>query len=416
MTFKPQPFRLTNGTRRVFQSANDRVRDLTSAAGVVLLLIGTIGLSGCAGYLPHDGPTGKAVSETPSNPQLAGIQLVKVDYSLANHIRQRLDEPDLALFNEFANPQPQGYVLGAGDVVQVYIWEAPPAMLFASGLVTTTNLSGSVMTTIPDQMVGPTGKIDIPFAGQIVCSGKTPDQISAEIRKRLKGLAHDPQVVVKLVNNRARNISVVGNVKQSTQVPMIPGGVSILQALAAAGGVDQPVSKVTIQLARNGKFIQMPLMDVIRNPKYNIPLSAEDVLTALYQPLRVTTMGAIGQTKEIDFEATGISLAQTLARAGGLNPNQSDAQSVFVFRFEKPSLLKHWPQPVKLAENGQVPVIFQFDFKDPATFFAAQTFPIQDHDLIYVASAPSTDLQKFLNLVGQIVYTFQTLKSFGVIN
>lgn len=379
------------------------------------LLAGFAALSGCAGFLPYDGPSASAVSNVTNAKQLAGVQLVNVNYALARHLRQTIDQPRRATLKTFANPHPQSYTLGPGDVVQVYIWEAPPAMLFSAAPTSVTSSSGAVMTTIPAQMVDTDGTIDIPFAGKIMCDGKTPNQIGAEIRRRLHGIAHDPQVVVKLVDNHAQSISVVGNVKQSRQIPMIPGGVSVLQALAAAGGVDRPVSKVTLQLARNGRVLRLPLMDVIRNPEDNIPLRSGDILTALYQPLRVTVMGATKRTKEIDFEATGITLAQALARSGGLNTNQANAQAVYVFRFERPSLLPHWPKPVKLAANGKVPVVFRFNFSNPTTFFAAQTFPIQNHDLIYVATAPSVDLQKFLGLVVQIVYPFQTLNSLGVI-
>ncbi len=381
----------------------------------VALLAGLAGLSGCAGFLPHDGPTAGTVSDVASSQQLRGIQLVNVDYPLARHIQQWLDRPRLGLLKTFANPHPEGYTLGPGDVVEVYIWEAPPAMLFSPVTTVVTGSSGAVMTTIPAQIVGTDGEISIPFAGMIPCDDKTPNQISLEIRKRLNGIAHDPQVVVKLVNNYAQSISVVGNVKQSRQVPMLPGGVTVLQALAAAGGVVKPVSKVTLQLARNGKVLQLPLMDVIRNPQDNISLRSGDILTALYQPLHVTVMGATLQTKEVNFEASGITLVQALARVGGLNTNQADAQAVYVFRFEQPSLLPHWPQPVKPTADGKIPVVFRFDFSDPATFFAAQTFPIQNHDLIYVATAPSQDISKFLSLIVQIVYPFQTLNALGVI-
>lgn len=387
----------------------------TRAAQVLATLAGLAALSGCAGFLPHDGPAAGEVSNMANAKQPSGIQLVNVNYALARHVRQRLDQPRLAQLKTFANPNPQVYTLGPGDVVQIYIWEAPPAMLFSPSSTSVTAPSGAVMTEIPAQMVGPDGSIEIPFAGRIACDGRTPNQIGAQIRQRLNGLAHDPQVVVKLVDNHAQSISVVGNVNQSQQVPMIPGGVSVLQALAAAGGVNRPVSKVTLQLARSGKVLRLPLMDVIRNPEDNISLRSGDVLTALYQPLRVTIMGATMQAKELDFEATGISLAQALARSGGLNTNQADARAVYVFRFERPSLLPHWPKPVKVGANGRVPVVFRFDLSNPATFFAAQTFPIQNHDLIYVATAPSVDLQKFLSLVVQIVYPFQTLNSLGLL-
>ena len=63
-----------------------------------------------------------------------------------------------------------------------------------------------------------------------------------------------------------------------------------------------------------------------------------------------------------------------------------------------------------------LPTIFQFNLRDPATFFVAQSFPVRDHDLIYVSDSPSTDLQRVLNVVGSIVYPFASLQNLGVIH
>lgn len=381
------------------------------------LLLGPLlfGLSACSAYLPYAGPRAATVNAVASNRQLAGIQLVNVDYAMARQIKDTLARPRLKWLRDFVNQDPQRYVIGLGDVLQVYIWEAPPAMLFAPILATSPTDSGSIMTTIPSQMVGADGDISVPFVGMIPCAGRTLTQIATEIRKRLLGVAHDPQVVVHLAQNHAQSISVVGNVKKSLQVPLIPGGVNILQAIAAAGGVDRPVSKVTIQVTHDGKVLQMPLPAIIRCPLYNLSLRAGDIVTALYRPLRVTVMGATMQSKELAFKASGTSLGEALARVGGLNGNEADARAVYVFRFERPSLLRHWPKPLRTQRDGRVPVVFRMDFSNPATLFAAQTFPIQNHDLIYVATAPVADLQKFLGLIVQIVYPIQGLTSAGFI-
>jgi polysaccharide export outer membrane protein len=383
----------------------------------LLLLSVGLGLAGCAGYMPYSGPRASQVNAVASNRSLHGIQLVDVNYGLAKNIQEKLRVPKLQLLQDFRNPDPRLYTVGPGDTLQIYLWEAPPAMLFAaaSGSSSTSTASGAMMTTIPEQMVGSDGDIRMPFAGEILCAGKTLNQIADEIQQRLASMAHDPQVVVRLVSNHAQSISVVGNVKKSTQVPLIPGGVTVLQALAAAGGVDQAVSKVSIQISHAGKVIQLPLQDVVQNPEENISLRAGDVVTALYKPLRVTIMGATHKPQELDFEASGISLAQALARSGGLDGTAADAKAVFVFRMENPDLLTNWPQPLHPLPNGKVPVVFRFDFSNPATLFAAQNFPIQNHDLVYVASAPITDLQKFLGLIVQIVYPIQGLTTAGVV-
>lgn len=377
------------------------------------LLLGSMTLAGCSAYLPYAGPRAAQVNQVEKNPALRGIRLVNVDYALAYALKARWEHPDLQLLQGFRDTHPGRYTVGPGDVLEIHVWEAPPAMLFTPGAESTSTPSGSIMTTIPPQLVNGNGEVFMPFAGEIPCSDKTPQEIAAEIRSGLQGKAHDPQVVVSLVRNRAQSISVVGNVKKSMEVPVEPGGVSVLQALAAAGGVVQPVSKVTIQISRAGQVLRLPLESIISHPDENIPLRAGDVLTALYQPLRVTVMGATQQTKEIDFEASGISLTQALARAGGLNGNEADARAVFVFRLESPQDvpgLAHGP-----LVDGKVPVVFRFDFSNPATLFVAQQFPIQNHDLIYVANAPITDLQKFLGLIVQIVYPIQGLTTAGVI-
>lgn len=372
-----------------------------------------LGLAGCSAYLPYAGPRAARVENVAHNRELRGIHLLDVNYAVAHQFRAAWDHPDRQLLQVFRNPAPAQYTVGPGDVLEVHIWEAPPAMLFAPSAVSTNTSSGSIMTTIPPQMVNGNGSITIPFAGSVPCTDKTTQEIAQEIRTDLAQKAHDPQVVVSLVRNRAQAISVVGNVKDSKQVPLEPGGVSILQALAAAGGVVQPVSKVSIQISRAGQVLQLPLENIVRNPEENISLRAGDVLTALYQPLRVTVMGATRETKEIDFEASGISLALALARAGGINGNEADARAVFVFRMESPKLFPQWAHGPLV--DGKVPVVFRFDFSNPATLFAAQEFPIQDHDLIYVASAPVTDLQKFLGLIVQMVYPIQGLTTAGVI-
>jgi len=133
-----------------------------------------------------------------------------------------------------------------------------------------------------------------------------------------------------------------------------------------------------------------------------------DVVTAYFQSHSFTVLGATGKNDEVNFEAQGISLAQALARAGGLQDNRADVQGVFLFRFE-PVDAMDWPtRPVMATPDGKVPVIYRANLKDPATFFAAQNFPVMDKDLLYVSNASATELQKFLNLIMSVAYPAMT--------
>jgi polysaccharide export outer membrane protein len=182
-------------------------------------------------------------------------------------------------------------------------------------------------------------------------------------------------------------------------MPLTPGGERLLDALAASGGVRQPVNKMTIQVTRGDSVQSMPLEMVIRDPRQNITLQPGDVVTALHQPSSFTLLGATGKNEEINFEAQGISLAQALARGGGLQDTRANAQGVFVFRLESADALD-WPsKPVQTTPDGKVPVIYRADLNDPAIFFVAQSFPVNNRDVLYVANAPAAELQKFLNLI-----------------
>jgi polysaccharide export outer membrane protein len=214
-------------------------------------------------------------------------------------------------------------------------------------------------------------------------------------------------------------VTVVGEVATSLRVPLSPRGERLLDALAAAGGVRQPVGRVTLQLTRGQMVRAMPLDTIIRDPRQNVPLLPGDVLTALHQPLSLTVFGATGRNEELSFEAQGISLTQALARAGGLQDARADPQGVFVFRFEDPAVFEaavagarrgqtvaagqaDAASAVSRTPDGRVPVIYQLDLRDPASFFAAQSFPVQHRDVLYVSNASGAELQKFLNIVTAI--------------
>jgi polysaccharide export outer membrane protein len=162
------------------------------------------------------------------------------------------------------------------------------------------------------------------------------------------------------------------------------------------------------------EFASMPLDAVIRDPKQNVRLRAGDVVTAVHQPLAFTALGATGKNEEIPFEAQGITLAQALARAGGMNDARSDPRGVFVFRFEPVDALE-WPrQPVAATPEGRVPVVYRINLASAESFFVMQSFRMQDKDVLYVSNAPAVELQKFLNLVFTVTYpvlnTMQVLR------
>lgn len=339
------------------------------------------------------------------------IQVVNVTDGIARTI---VTKQKNSLFSvTLPSKTPIGYTVGPGDVVEVSLWESPPAVLFGtSASDPRAGAATSRITPLPEQMVNSEGTITIPFAGPVQVRGKSPQQIEAEIVRLLTGKAHQPQVLVRVIRNATANVTVVGEVASSARVPLTPRGERLLDALAAAGGVRQPVGKITLQVTRGDRVHALALDTIIRDPKQNIILEPGDVITALFQPYSFTVLGATGKNDEVNFEGQGITLAQALARSGGLQDNRADARAVFIFRLEEADTLT-WEKPPQTTPEGKVPVIYQVNLKDPASFFVAQSFPINNHDMLYVSNAPAAELQKFLNIVATSVYSVNSIIQTG---
>ncbi|GAB7550609.1 polysaccharide biosynthesis/export family protein [Novosphingobium sp. 11B] len=339
------------------------------------------------------------------------IQVIDVTDAVARTV---LASNRQSLFSEeLGDGQPIGSVIGRGDVLDIAIWEAPPAALFGSvgaesrlsspTASASSALSGGTTargTSLPEQMVDSDGQITIPFVGTVRAADRTPQDIAREITARLRGKAHQPQTVVRLIRNAAATVTVVGDVATSARVPLTARGERILDVLASAGGVRQPVGKMTIQITRGMKVSALPLESVIRDPRQNVRLRPDDVMTVLFQPFSFTALGATGRNEEIPFEATGVTMAQALGRVAGLQDARADVKGVFIFRLEDPAALDPATRAgARLTPDGKVPVIYRLNMKDPATFFIAQSFPIRDKDVLYVSNAPLADIQKFVNVI-----------------
>jgi polysaccharide export outer membrane protein len=372
------------------------LRRLASAAAL-------LALAACA-RMPTAGPHGDDVVATASAPGARGVQIVAIDGTVAGRLREKVRARSFADALDTTDAAAAASVIGPGDTVEVTLWEAPPATLFGAGPVDPRAPSTARSLTLPEQLVDREGSIRVPFAGNIRAAGRSPQQVQAEIVSRLAGKAHRPEALVRIVRNGSSAVTVVGEVAQSLRLPLTPAGERLLDALAAAGGVRQPVHRTTVQLTRGGAFHAMPLDEVIRDPRQNVPLRSGDVVTAVSQPLALTVLGATGRNEELQFESQGITLAQALARAGGLNDARSDPQGVFVFRFERADALD-WPlRPVATTPDGRVPVVYRLDLSRAGSFFLMQQFPMEDRDVLYVSNAPAAELQKFLNLVFTVAY------------
>mgnify|MGYP000989194343 FL=1 len=375
------------------------------------ILAMTILLSGCqtlTKWQPSSGPTKKTIENQVST-ENSGLTIIDIDNRIAFLTSQSI--PVRRFSDFYKSSSTFNNTISAGDVVDVSIWEAPPALLFGTAS-DISGLSGSKEVKLPEQMVDNKGQITIPFVGKISVSGKTPEQVQAMIVKGLTKKANNPSAVVRIAKNNSADVTIVGEVTNSTRMPLTGKAERILDALAAAGGTKHPSSRISVQLNRRGQSVEMPFDAIIKDPRQNVILQKGDVVSVNYQTKSFTVLGATAKNTEIDFEAGGISLMQALARSGGLDDNRADARGVFIFRQESANILtpeQRTALPMQLQYASEVPVIYRLNLKEPINYIVAQNFAIKDKDLIYVSNAPGVEFRKFISLVAQGMYIVNTV-------
>jgi len=117
------------------------------------------------------------------------------------------------------NP-PSVYVIGAGDVLAIRVWEQ-------DGMSTRARVRED-------------GKISFPLVDDLQATGNTPVQLARGIEEtlRTKRLLNNPRVTVNIEDPRPSSVTVFGEVAHAGSFPLASGA-GLLQALASAGGLSE---------------------------------------------------------------------------------------------------------------------------------------------------------------------------------
>jgi polysaccharide biosynthesis/export protein len=366
---------------------------------IPVVCLGGILLAGCA-TLPTAGPTVAQVFDQAVTDGQRHFDLVEVDNHVVATLLAQPTESFRSKFQKYGKPS--GPTIGIGDTVSVSIWEAAGGGLFSAPPTTGAGGGGS-RTEIPDQVVTPDGAISVPFAGRIAVAGRTPLQVQDEIQQRLADKAIEPQAIVTVTKSITNTATVSGEVVSGARVPLSVGGDHLLDVIAAAGGAKAPVYDTFVRLSRGGVTVTIPMAKLVSNPGENIFAWPGDVLTLVQVPQTFAVFGATTQNTEVPFGSEKLTLAQALAKAGGLQDLRADPRGIFLFRFEPASVVGALNAPaLATGPDGTSPVVYRLNLREASNYFYAERFPMEDKDVIYVANAPLTELQKFFTLVNTV--------------
>lgn len=370
-------------------------------------------LTGCA--LPESGPKTSKVLEEASSQAAPPFALIDVN---SQSMGRNVERPKPSLASYFGQgPRDPGLRIAVGDVVSVSLWEAPPGSLFGSAAsVSGQQQATGSSVTIPPQVVSSDRTIGIPYVGRINAVGRTPAQVESMVVAALAGKAVQPQALVTVQQSTANTVTVTGEVAGGARVTLSPAGDRILDVIATAGGLRAGVNESVVYLTRRGATMAMPFDAIVQSSRDNIRLRPEDVVTVVREPRTYTILGATGQNGEVAFSSPRVTMANAVARAGGLLDSRADVAGVFLLRYEPLDIARRIVPPSNplLRRGTAVPVVYRFNLKNASTLLTMQTFEIQPRDVIYVSNASSVDLQKFMGIFQGITSPALSATSIGI--
>ena len=376
-------------------------------------------LSAC-GSLPTSGPSNsEVINEFKAADNPIGARLVELTPAVVQALSRRAP-PSMGVLDRMRSNRAVD-LIGPGDTLSISIYEAG-AGLFNHSAAATDPLTGSIAAptgstaeNLPRVQVDRSGLIMVPFAGQIHAAGHTTTEVQRLIEAKLAQQASQAQVLVSLAANSSNVVYVSGDVKNSGRYSLSLAHETVLDMIALAGGPTHSPQDTVVKVTRRGQEGITSLTRIQTAPEENIPVEPLDRIQADYLPRSYLAFGATGRVAQVPFDAANVSLAEAVARVGGLDDSRANPEALFLFRYEDKSDLgliglpagsDAYPAspttPGALA-NG-VPVVYRVNMRDPQTYFAVQRFTMRDKDVIYIANAPTVQIYKFL----QLIYTFAT--------
>lgn len=157
---------------------------------------------------------------------------------------------------------PDTYRVGAGDKLRISVYKDPSVSL-------------------DSVQVRPDGKITMPLIGDIMASGRTSDELRDAVTSSLKTYMMNPSVTVIVLEATASTAFVLGEVNHPGTVP-ITGNMTVLQALAVAGGLKDFADAKNIRILRKGvagtQTIRFNYKDAIKGEGANPSIKAGDTI------------------------------------------------------------------------------------------------------------------------------------------
>jgi polysaccharide export outer membrane protein len=354
-----------------------------------ILLTGLFLLSGCS-IVPGTHISTSQLNNHSDGQNLA-INLVPISAALIKEIKiknkQSEAQYDSALQQKISQ---YSYKVGVGDVLNITVWDHPE-LTIPAGQFRSAGETGNV--------VHPDGTIFYPYVGKIQVQGKHVTQIRGLITQKLGEYIEAPQIDVSVAAYRSQKVFVSGAVAQPANIPITNVPLTLLDALNACGGMSPDADWRSVVLTTDGEGgANKEVLDLYAlyqqgDMSQNRLLGPSDIVhVPRNDGLKVFVMGDVIKAETQRIDRSGLTLAEALNNAGGVNEASASAKGIFVLRASQ-------------AEDKLVDV-YQLDASTGSMLVLSTQFELQPLDIVYVTSAP---IARWSRVVSQFIPTIRGL-------
>lgn len=279
---------------------------------------------------------------------------------------------------------PKTYTIGAGDVLNIVVWDHPELAITPAGGLGTD--AGSLSGVGNGYNVSPQGLIQFPYVGTVKLAGLNEYEARDLLTERLAKYIKNPQVTVRIQSYRSGRVYLDGEVRNPglqalNEIPM-----TLPEAIGRAGGFTATADRASIALSRNGQTTLINLAQLTErgiNPS-RILLAHGDMVRVLgREEAKVFVLGEVLRPNSQPLRNGKLTLNEALSDSGGINPVSADPRQIFVVR----------------TQNPEKPEIFHLDAQSPVAYALAEGFELKARDVVYVDPVPLVRWNRVISLI-----------------
>lgn len=334
-----------------------------------------------------EGAASEQANATPGTPDIA---ITEVDAALISRVAQDRQQQQREL-SQLLSGAPQAYTVGAGDVLQIVVWDHPElaAALGSSQTQSSPRPGDPLAGFIVDQ----NGNLSFPYAGTLHVAGLRTDEIQQRLSNTLARYFVKPQVTVRMASYRAHQVYVDGEVRSPGAQAVNDVPMTLYEAVSRAGGFNESADQSDLVLVRDGQSHRVNLTQMLEqgSSPSRLYLKSGDLLRVMSRDDNdVYVMGEVNKPVSAIPRRTGrITLADALMQAGSVNSATADAAQMFVIR----------------RSLSGTPQVFHLDGHSPVAMLLARDFELQSRDVVYVDGSGLVRFNRVLTLLMPLINT-----------